>query len=58
MWTFCWLFPKGGVKTIDGAGRKCTLFVLSDMPEGKYGTKFDKDQTLPAGKSYIKATVK
>lgn len=40
------------------AGRKCTLFVLSDMPEGKYGTKFDKDQTLPAGKSYIKATVK
>ena len=58
MWTFCWLFPKGGVKTIEGAGRKCTLFVLSDMPEGKYGTKFDNDQTLPAGKSYIKATVK
>lgn len=40
------------------AGRKCTLFVLSDMPEGKYSTKFDQDQNLPAGKSFIKATVK
>lgn len=40
------------------AGRRCTVFVLSDMPEGKYGTKFDKDQKLPAGKSYVKATVK
>lgn len=40
------------------AGRACTMFVLSDMPEGKYGTMFDKDQKQPAGKSYIKATVK
>ena len=40
------------------AGRKCTAFVLSDMPEGKYSTKFDQDQKLPAGKSYVKATVK
>ena len=40
------------------AGRKCTLYVLSDMPEGKYGTLFDKDQEQPAGKSYVKATVK
>ena len=40
------------------AGRKCTVFVLSDMPEGKYGTKYDQDQKMPAGKSYIKATVK
>ena len=40
------------------AGRRCTVYVLSDMPEGKYGTKYDKDQQLPAGKSYIKATVK
>lgn len=39
------------------AGRKCTAFVLSDMPEGKYGAKFDQDQKLPAGKSYIEATV-
>ena len=40
------------------AGRRCTVYVLSDMPEGKYGTMFDKDQKLPAGKSYVKATVK
>lgn len=40
------------------AGRRCTVFVLSDMPEGKYGAKFDQDQNLPAGKSYVKATVK
>lgn len=40
------------------AGRKCTVFVLSDMPEGKYGSYYGKDQNLPAGKSYIKATVK
>ena len=40
------------------AGRACTVFVLSDMPEGKYGTMYDKDQKQPAGKSYIKATVK
>ena len=40
------------------AGRACTVFVLSDMPEGKYGTKYDKDQNELAGKSYIKATVK
>lgn len=40
------------------AGRRCTAFVLSDMPEGKYGTKFNQDQKLPAGKSYVKATVK
>ncbi len=40
------------------AGRRCTVFVLSDMPEGKYSAKFDQDQQLPAGKSYVKATVK
>ena len=40
------------------AGRKCTWYVLSDMPEGKYGTLYDKDQKLEAGKSYVKATVK
>lgn len=40
------------------AGRRCTVFVLSDMPEGKYGTKYDQDQNLPAGKSYVKAVVK
>ncbi len=41
------------------AGRKCTAFVLSDMPSGKYDeTWFGKDEKQPAGKSYIKATVK
>lgn len=40
------------------AGRRCTVYVLSDMPVGKYSTMFDKDQKLPAGKSYVKATVK
>lgn len=40
------------------AGRACTVYVLSDMPEGQYGTKFDQDQKLPAGKPYVKATVK
>lgn len=41
------------------AGRKCTAFVLSDMPYGKYNEQFyEKDQKQPAGKSYIKATVK
>lgn len=40
------------------AGRRCTVYVLSDMPEGKYSTMYEKDQQLPAGKSYIQATVK
>jgi hypothetical protein len=40
------------------AGRKCTAFVLSDMPVGKYSSMYDKDQKQPAGKSYVKATVK
>ncbi len=40
------------------AGRRCTVYVLSDMPEGRYGTMYDKDQNMPAGQSYVKATVK
>ena len=40
------------------AGRQCNEFVLSNFPEGKYGTLYDKDQGLPAGKTYVKATVK
>lgn len=35
------------------AGRKCTWFVLSDMPEGRYSSLYDKDQNMEAGKSYI-----
>ena len=40
------------------AGRVCTAYVLSDMPEGKYGGMYDKDQSQLAGKSYVKATIK
>ena len=40
------------------AGRKCTVYVLSDMPEGKYGSHYDKDQKYPAGKKYVTATVR
>ena len=40
------------------AGRKCTAFVLSDLPSGKYSPAFEKDAQYPAGAAYIKATVK
>lgn len=40
------------------AGRKCTAFVLSDLPAGKYSDLYGKDSTKPAGKEYVKATVK
>ena len=41
------------------AGRRCTAYVLSDIPVGKYDTElYGKDQKLPAGKSFVKATVK
>ena len=40
------------------AGRRCTVYVLSDMPEGRYSPLFDKDQDKPAGKAYVSATVR
>lgn len=40
------------------AGRRCTAFVLSDMPAGKFSPDFEKDESMAAGKSYVKATVK
>jgi hypothetical protein len=40
------------------AGRKCTAFVLSDLPSGKYSNLHGKDAGMPAGKSFVKATVK
>ena len=40
------------------AGRKCTAFVLSDMPEGKYGLNFGKDMQSPAGNARVTATVR
>ena len=40
------------------AGRKCTAFVLSDLPSGKYSPVFEKDAQNPAGAAIVKATVK
>lgn len=40
------------------AGRVCTQFVLSDMPEGRYGANYDKDQNMAAGQKFVKAAVK
>lgn len=40
------------------AGRRCTAFVLSDMPVGKYDANFFKDSEVLAGDKYIRATVK
>ena len=40
------------------AGRRCTAFVLSDMPEGKYGLNFGKDMQSPAGNARVTATVR
>lgn len=40
------------------AGRKCNAFVLSDLPAGKYSSLYEKDKKNPAGKSFVKATVK
>ncbi|MBO5026692.1 MAG: hypothetical protein J6C86_11210 [Bacteroidaceae bacterium] len=40
------------------AGRKCTSFVLADLPAGKYSPMYEKDATNPAGKKFVKATVK
>lgn len=40
------------------AGRKCNDFVLSDLPAGKYSELYEKDTNNPAGKKFVKATVK
>lgn len=40
------------------AGQACSAFVLSDMPVGKYDEQYGKDMKVPAGKPFIKATVK
>ena len=40
------------------AGRKCNAFVLSDLPAGKYSDSYEKDAKNPAGKKFVKATVK
>ena len=40
------------------AGRKCTAFVLSDFPAGKYSPVFEKDAQNSAGEEFVKAVVK
>lgn len=41
------------------AGRRCSAFVLSNLPGGAYDeVHYNKDEKSPAGKSFIKATVK
>ena len=41
------------------AGRRCSAFVLSNLPAGVYDeVHYNKDEKSPAGKSFIKATVK
>ena len=40
------------------AGRRCTAFVLADLPAGKYSPMHEKDASTPAGKRFIRATVK
>lgn len=40
------------------AGRKCNAFALSDLPAGKYSELYEKDAKNPAGKKFVKATVK
>lgn len=40
------------------AGRKCNVFVLSDMPAGKYSPLYGKDMENPAGEKYVRAVVK
>ena len=40
------------------AGRRCTAFVLSDMPVGKYDAAYGSDSEILAGDKFIRATVK
>ena len=40
------------------AGRKCTAFVLSDLPSGKYSPAYEKDAKNPAGEAVVRATVR
>jgi len=40
------------------AGRKCTSFVLSNLPAGKYHPQYEKDKNMPAGKMFLKGTTK
>lgn len=39
------------------AGRTCNVYVLSDLPVGKYNENYGLDKELLSGSPYIKATV-
>jgi len=39
------------------AGRRCTLYVLSDLPAGKYSPYYGTDREAEAGESFIETTV-
>lgn len=40
------------------AGRKCTDYVLSDLPAGPYSPSYGQDGDVEAGASYVTATVR
>lgn len=40
------------------AGRACNEYVLRDMPEGKYGVNYNKDQEFFADKAFVRGTVR
>lgn len=40
------------------AARRCNVYVLTDLPEGKYAPYFGKDQSVTAGGPILKGTVK
>lgn len=40
------------------AARRCNIFVLEDLPAGKYSPLFGKDSSVEAGKKTLKGTVK
>ena len=40
------------------AGRKCTAYVLKDLPSGKYSNMYEKDAGEPAGNRYVEAVVR
>lgn len=39
------------------AGRSCNVYILSDLPVGKYNENYGLDKELLSGSPYIKATV-
>ncbi len=40
------------------AGRKCTAYVLSDFPAGRYSPEFEKDKEYKAKENHFKETVR